>query len=148
MTHTPTLPESKETLDHQVDALRKGRTKAVLVTPGEEMPEFPKRFKTLKTEVGTWIFDPLRMRASRIEAMVEDGTFGALLGHLEPKSIKSMITVTIEIGGKEAKTSQVSPSNAHEQAEELRRQFPGGKTRIGGESLAVDVLNKRTEGKK
>lgn len=138
-----TLPEAPETLGLQVESLAKGRSPALLITPGEAMPEIPRYSNTLKTDLGTWVYDPLKISEKTIKAKVQDGTYGELLGHVEPKSSKATQTVLAEQGGVEARGSLVSPENVPVQAEILKKQFPEAEIKVGGPELAEKVIQKR-----
>lgn len=138
-----TIPESQETLALQVDALKSGRAKAVLVTHGEEIPELPKSLRLIESEVGEWIFNPLKIKASRILEKVEDGTYHELLGHVEPKSEGADQTVTAYQDGVEAKSSVVSAKNLKKQFKSLKKQFPKAEIVSGGPEQALRVLEER-----
>lgn len=138
-----TTPESAKTLDLQLKSLKSGKQKAVLVTPGEMMPTVPKGKKAIETDVGTWIYDPMKISKKVIQAKVADGSHGEILGHLEPKTPKATQTVAAIKNGVEAKTSIVSPENAQAQAAVLKQQFPDAEIKVGGEELARSVLNDR-----
>jgi hypothetical protein len=117
---------------------------AVLVTPGEMTPKMTKGMMTLDTDVGKWIYDPMRINKQEIISKVEDGTYGEILGHVEPKSPKATQTVAaIMPDGSEAKTSIVSPENVDVQSQILKQQFPKAQIKVGGEELAGQVLDQR-----
>ena len=143
----PTVPEAPQTILLQLQAVQRGRIGAVLIPPREQAPGIPEGFGSLKTEVGTWIYDPKQIKESVIAEKVNDGTYGELLGHLEPKPPEGQpsAVVTAKVGEVEAKTSVVSPQRAPEQAEELKRQFPEATVEIGGPEKASEILVERQE---
>lgn len=143
MLNESTIPESQETLGIQIEALKGGRSKAVLITPGEEMPEVPRGMKAMETEAGTFIFNPLRINPSRIAEKVKNRTFHELLGHVEPKSDETDQTVTAYQDGIEAKSSQVSDKNLKRQFKSLKKQFPKADIVSGGPEQALMVLEER-----
>lgn len=137
-------PETSATLAAQVDALVAGRRPAVLVTRGAEMPEVPRGMKAVATPRGTFIFDPARVGEREVIARAEDGSFGELLGHVEPKSpaTDQVVVATDARTGGELQSSLVSPENLAAQRRELGRQFPEARVESGavdGE-LAQSVL--------
>ncbi len=71
------VPEPPETVQAQLEALRDGRKPAVLITPGESLPELPKGVHTLSLgDKGTLIYkDPKILEAIR------DGRMGEALGY-------------------------------------------------------------------
>jgi len=139
-----TIPESKKTLQLQMDSLKQNRSKALLVTPGADIPVVSKRFKTLPTDVGVFVYDPMRINPQMIKAKVADGTHGELLGHVEQKSDATTQAVTaVSPDGVEAKSSVVSPENVPLQAKILKEQFPQAKIKVGGEELMKNILEQR-----
>lgn len=141
-----TAPENPRTLNIQAESLASGRSKALLVTPGEVIPQAPKYTKQLETDVGTWVYDPLKVSEKIIREKVQDGTYGELLGHVEPKSEKTTQTVLAEQDGVEARGSLVSPENVQVQASILKSQFPNAEIKVGGPELAAEVLKNRKGG--
>lgn len=140
----PTVPESKATLDTQIKAMKAKRLPAVLVTEGEVAPKIPKGMRSVDTNVGKFIYDPLKISKSKIISKVKDGTYGEILGHVEPKSeVTTQTVAAIMPDGTEAKTSVVSPENVQRQAEILKQQFPKAEIKVGGEELASEIINER-----
>lgn len=137
------IPETAQTLGLQMKALREGRTRALLVTPGSTTPRVPAGFQTLDTPQGQFIFDPAKVAPEEITQRVQQGTFGELLGLLEPKSQQTTRAVVALQEGVEAKTALVSPKNVQKQIAEFKRQFPGAEIKVGGEDIARDVIAKR-----
>lgn len=141
-----TYPESPETLASQIDALKKGRVKAVLFTPGETLPRPPTSMKTISTDVGTWVYDPLKISGKKISDKVSNGTHGEILGYVEPKSEKTIADVTAySRDGIELKSAFTSPENIEKQKLEFKKQFPNSNVRVGGVGQSIDVLKKRIE---
>ncbi len=139
-----TVPETPQTLNIQLDALKARRVPAVLITEGEAVPSTPKGFRSTETPVGTFVHDPMKLSSQTIKEKVADGTHGEILGHVEPKSEKTTQTVAaITPKGVEAKTSIVSPDNVVPQAEILKQQFPDAEIKVGGEELAQKVIQGR-----
>lgn len=146
-TREEVTPETKKTVRYQMESLNVGRNKAVLITPGEEIPISPKKsFKTLDTDVGKWIYDPLKVSAKTIKEKVANGTHGEILGHIEPKSPAANKIVEAVKNGDELKTSVVSPQNVVPQYKELKRQFPDAEIKVGDDPLAQDIINQRESG--
>lgn len=145
ITREEVAPEAPKTVQLQMDSLKNNRSKAVLLTPGEQLPaNLPKRFKTLQTDVGTWVFDPMKISRGTIAAKVADGTHGEILGHVEPKSPSTtQVVAALDKSGTEAKTSVVSPENVQAQAKILKEQFPQAQIKIGDESLGREILDNR-----
>lgn len=149
VTREEVTPETQKTISYQIEALKNNRTKAVLITDGSIAPnDLPSRFKSFDTDVGTFIYDPMRISKGVIAKKVANGTHGEILGHVEPKSAATTKTVTAVKNGVEAKTSVVSPENIAPQAAELKRQFPDSEIKIGGEELAQNILAQRESGSK
>lgn len=141
-----TIPEAPATLEAQVKSLSEGKNKAVLITEGEAMPEYPSIFKSVKTDLGTWIYDPMKIKRGQIEQAVENGTYWKILGFKEPKSPETTQAVTATLpDGVEAKTAVVSPEKIEAQAKELKRQFPDAEIEIGGPEKSSDVLERRIQ---
>jgi hypothetical protein len=139
----PPAPEPIETLNLQLESLVKGKSKAVLVTPGSEMPMVPQGFKKLQSEVGTWIYDPKKLKPFQIKSKVFKNEYGELLGHIEPKSESATQVVTALKNGVEAKSSVTSPNNVVAQAKVLQKQFPDADIIAGNEPLAREVVHAR-----
>lgn len=141
----PTVPESSETLDIQLNALKNKKIKAILIPPGTNFPKIPQGMQTTDTDVGAWIYDPLELSKDTIEAKSRDGSYGQILGHVEPKSHKTTKTITAIQDGIEAKSSIVSPQNVSNQVQVLKEQFPQAEIKIGGEKLAKQIINDRVD---
>jgi len=142
----PPVPETSKTLQLQVKSLEEGKSKAVLITPGETLPSPPPGVETLQTEVGTWLFDPKQISDKEIDAKVGDGSYGEILGHVESPKPEEGIIVSAKVGDVEAKTSVVSPENIDAQSIELQKQFPDAVIEVGGEPLAKEIIEKRQIG--
>jgi hypothetical protein len=85
----------------------------------------------------------MKVKASTIKKKVEDGTFGELLGHVEPKNRDSDSIVSAIQDGIEAKSSVTSKKSLMRQANELRRQFPDAEIIAGGPEQALRILEQR-----
>ena len=71
------IPEPRETLQAQLDALKDGRKPAVLVTPGETLPELPAGARTLSLgDRGTLVY-----RDPKVLEAIRDGRLGEALGY-------------------------------------------------------------------
>lgn len=78
------LPESVDTLNHQLEALRAGKRPAVLFTPGEEVPKWAQdseQFDTHKTPAGTFLFDRAELTKDELDQHVANNTVGRVLGY-------------------------------------------------------------------
>jgi hypothetical protein len=139
------MPESRHTLDAQMQAMLEGRRNAVLVTPGAELPPVPRGYTATQTPEGIFIHDPRRVAASLIHSLVENKRHGELMGHVEPVSDQTTAGVVARDPqtGQELQASYVSPENVPAQAEALQDQFPGAKVEAGGAELESRVLNDR-----
>ncbi|WP_171966454.1 PLxRFG domain-containing protein [Mariprofundus micogutta] len=74
----PKVPEPASTIEAQVDALNDGRKPAVLITPGESMPEIPEGLKTFELEdSGTLIYKDQQVLAKALNPE----TLGEALGY-------------------------------------------------------------------
>jgi len=146
LAQTPT-PEHPSALDAQMQALQEGRRKALLVTPGEQMPQLPKGYKTVKTKDGVFIYDPTQIKGGEILDRYHAKDYGDLLGHVAPKpeagEPSATIAATEPETGAEIQTSVVAPEKAEAQAEALRQQFPQADVQIGGDELAAKVIEDR-----
>lgn len=121
------IPEAKSAIDAQMEALREGRGKrrAVLVTPGEPMPQVPKGFVATKTDVGVFIHNPGEILPMDVKRRVEDGTFHQLLGITEARSAETtQAVVARDAKGNEVFTALASPAGVEDQKKELQAQFP------------------------
>lgn len=137
----PTTPERPETILAQMDALTSYRRRAVLITPGCDIPGIPQNYTATETIVGKFIH---QLPEILIHTAVREGTFGEFLGHLEPKGDNtSRVVCARNAGGLELQTSLVSPENEIAQAQELLKQFPDASIEFGGLELAELVLKQR-----
>jgi len=137
-------PEAKKTLQNQIKSLKQNRQEAVLL-PFNEKIKTPENIAKVKTEVGTFAYNPKKISRKEIFRKVSDNTYHELLGHVEPKSDKTTMTVSaLDKNGGELKTSLVSPENLVKQKEILQEQFPESNVVEGPTSqLAPEVLKKR-----
>ncbi|MBP9706768.1 MAG: lytic transglycosylase domain-containing protein [Oligoflexales bacterium] len=143
---TPPVPERPETLQLQIESLAQGRNKAVLVTPGAALPEVPQGFKILDSKVGTWIYDPAKLKPFEIKKAVAKDTYGELLGYVEPKSTNTLLSVAAIKDGVEAKAAMASPQNLNKQMEVFQKQFPEAEVKVAGLEGALQVVQNRLEG--
>jgi N12 class adenine-specific DNA methylase len=146
----PPVPETPSTINAQLQALTEGRRSAVLITPGEQMPEVPQGFGTTQTDAGVFIHSP-HIAPSEIQQMVADNTFGELLGHVAPKPQPGEPSVTVaarDLQGSEVQTSVVPPELAEQQVQSLQNQFPDAQIEIGGDKTTANILNDRIKGDK
>jgi hypothetical protein len=145
MREAPPAPEAPATRDAQLDAMRAGRRRAVLVTPGEQMPTIPEGFTATPTEHGTFIHDPKRLTKGEVFARVDSDSHGALIGHVEPKSERTTAAVAARNPqtGAELQASYVSPENIERQAAEFKRQFPDAEIEVGDTDVEERVLADR-----
>ena len=78
------MPESVDTLNHQLDALRAGKRQAVLFTPGETVPKWAQdsdQYSTHETPAGTFLYDAAEITKDQIDEHVAKNTVGRLLGY-------------------------------------------------------------------
>lgn len=140
------VPETPQTIALQLDALQQKRVPTVLIPEGP-VPIPPRGIKTVETPVGTWLYDPLKTSAQRIQAKVADNTYHELLGHLRPKGPETIAVVRATQEGTEAKTSAARPDEVPVQAAQLQRQFPQAEITAGGPELAAEILAHRQAGR-
>lgn len=139
------LAELDETIDMQLEALENGTVKAVLITPEEDMPDVPRGFRTVNTDVGMWIYHPLKLSANAIKKAVNKGTYHKLLGFVEPKSDSTDQIVVARENGVEAKSAMASKKNINKQKKELKKQFPKSDVTSGGAEEVMRVLMERAQ---
>lgn len=139
------VPETPETYEAQFQALQDGRREAVLVTPESGRPSPPKGMVPVRTNVGIFFIDPLRTDPETVKAKVADGTYGELLGHVEPKPAPGdpSAVVTAKEGGTEVQTSVVSPEAVTNQITATQAQNPQASVSVGGPNLAQQVIDER-----
>jgi hypothetical protein len=138
-------PETLETLQAQVDALKNGTNRAVYFPRGQgTIPEAPDNatvtiVKGNKPGAGTWYHDD-SITPQQIRAAVKNGTYSQLLGFTQPKEEavangKPTTVVARDASGVELKAGLVDATNPQaiaEQAAELAHQFP--EAQIGTET--------------
>lgn len=145
----PTAPESVRTLREQMNAMGRGERKAVLVTPGEQLPMtkaqiYRSGLAVINTPVGKFILDPKTTRPADVRRMVEDGSYHTLLGIVEPRSEATTETVVARApDGTELQAVNVAPENIEQQAAELKREFPKAVIETGGPELGAAVVAER-----
>ena len=79
-----TTPESPETIEAQLQWLREGKRRAVLLTPGCLLPEFPPWSDCMPIELGLVIFDCRRLSRQEVSNHLASGTLNELLGYGAP----------------------------------------------------------------
>ena len=92
------IPESPATQKAQVERLADGRKAAILVTPGEAMPDVPEGMKQVRTRVGLFIYDPERITPGQLREAVRNDTIGEVLGYgipAKPPSEAMLGAVTV-----------------------------------------------------
>lgn len=138
---TTSVPERPETVGAQLDAVAQGTRPAVLFTEGTPRPTRPKGLDAIRTQEGVFYFDPKQVTGETLQQKVADGTYGELLGHVEPKSeATTEAVVARDAEGNEVQASAVSPENVTRQAEVLQQQYPDATVRP---ELAEDVIAER-----
>jgi hypothetical protein len=142
---TPPMPETRATVDAQIKAMREGRRKAVLVTPGTEMPPVPRGYTSTATAQGIFIHHPRRVSRDLVTQLANEDRHGELLGHVEPKSeaTTAVVRASDPATGTEQQTSYVSPARVPAQVDELRRQFPASDIEAGGAETDARLLSDR-----
>jgi len=138
------VPERPETIQAQLAAVQQGTRPAVLVTRGEKQPNTPRGMSAVRTSEGTFYYDPKQVSRETLLAKVKDGTYGEVLGHVEPKSeVTTEAVVARAADGTEVQASAVSPENVAKQAEVLQTQHPEATIETGGNELAQKVIQDR-----
>lgn len=77
----PPIPEAPASIKLQLADLKQGKRKALLLTVGETLPEVPPGMETIKTGVGTFLFDPARIKPEEIGQAVDAGRVGEVLDY-------------------------------------------------------------------
>lgn len=135
------VPEKPETLRLQMEQLNQAKRPAVLFTPGEEIQPHRKGLIETQTDVGTWVHDPYKLKASEIRAKVADGTYHELLGIIEKKGVNTDRVVTARaLDGTEIESAAVSPENEAAQAKIYQERSPDATIETG---TGEDVINER-----
>lgn len=75
------LPERPETIAAQLDWLTSGKRKAVLLTPGADMPPLPEGTDIHPTDAGTFIFHPDRTSPEALDQAVAENKIGDVLDY-------------------------------------------------------------------
>lgn len=133
----PNVPERPETTQSQLET--RGFT---MIPTGNPRPNIPQGYRAEKTADGVVYYDPKRI--SR-ETILKTPTT-ALLGHVEPKSLKTTEAVVArDAEGTELQASAVSPENVAKQVEVTQANFPEAKVEAGGPEVAQKVLADRLE---
>lgn len=130
------VPEKPETLNAQVDFLKKGTNKVVYFPKGTvSLPEPPENAKVTvvpgnKPGAGTY-YHADEITPAQIKNAVKDGTYGELLGNVQTKEEAAQgqpaAIVARDEKGTEQKASVVDASNPEavtKQAQTLQDQFP------------------------
>lgn len=76
-----TIPESPETIEAQLQWLREGKRKAVLLTPGCVLPELPLYTDCVATKIGLVIFNGLQLSRNEVLRHLDRDAIGELLGY-------------------------------------------------------------------
>lgn len=80
------ITEAKPTFKEQIKEVKAKKVPAVLVAEGEVAPKVPSGMRSVTTEAGKFIYDPLKVSAKTIKAKVENGTYEDILSRTEPKA--------------------------------------------------------------
>lgn len=75
------MPERPETIAAQLDWLTSGKRKAVLLTPGADMPALPEGTDIHPTDAGTFIFHPERTSPEALDQAVAENKIGEVLDY-------------------------------------------------------------------
>lgn len=96
------VPEAPGTIAAQMDLLRSGKRDVVLITPGETLPPVPEGFQVYQKEgredVGTFIYNPRKVREGHIGFAISHDTLGNILGYgisTKPKPGTEVGVVTV-----------------------------------------------------
>lgn len=117
---TPTVPETAQTLESQVDWLKQGKRNAVLVTPEAPMVEVPEGMATRETPAGTFIFNPAKLKPEEIDQAVTDNTVGRLLGYgIDARPIAGTESGVVVVRGPEGTEKQAVVTDAANQDKAL-----------------------------
>ncbi|MBF8281259.1 MAG: hypothetical protein HW378_174 [Anaerolineales bacterium] len=93
---TTTMPERSDTLAAQIQWLIDGKRRAVLVTPGERLPEIPDGFECVATCAGVVVYDPDYYAGGEIKDLARGRMLGQLLGYgVAEKPSEAIGAVTI-----------------------------------------------------
>jgi diguanylate cyclase (GGDEF)-like protein len=141
------IPETPITLNAQMQALSDGRKSAVLITPGESMPEIPQGMIATHTPVGTFIH-PVSISQESVLDVALMNNYHGLLGLVSPRPLEGEPAVTIvaqDKDGNELQTAVVPPEDARLQRFEFKKIYPHAIISIGDENLNKAVLSHRAD---
>jgi 2'-5' RNA ligase len=126
----PPVPESKATLDTQLEALRAGTRPAVLFTKGERFDRAgleKEGFSVTPTSVGTFVHKP-EITREQINQSVEDNSYGKkFLSLVTPKPAAGEPAATVVARapeGHEAQAAVVPPEHVEPQKAAFKEAYP------------------------
>lgn len=146
----PPVPETPETHDSQLQALRAGRVDAVNVTPDAAMPKSADALEKEGLDVtpstqGTFVSSPDKVSPEEIRKSVEDGTHGEHLGFVAPRyDGPDAVTLVARDArtGHELKSAVIAPGDVEAQTKAFQEQFPQSRV---GEEHPHRVLEERVQ---
>jgi hypothetical protein len=149
----PVVEESRKTIDAQMDALKAGTIKVVMLPEGSNYrPATPPGMKVMEVKgdapgAGRYIYDPTKLRAATIREAAKAGTHGDLMGHVSTKEDVAAAPQTVAVvahkpDGTEIQTSEVPATPAHVQAQvvSMAERHPAAQVSI---KPVDDVINDR-----
>jgi N12 class adenine-specific DNA methylase/2'-5' RNA ligase len=133
------VPETRATIDAQMESLTGGSTDVVMLPKGSTyVPKVPEGFTRMDVRgdhpgAGTYIYNPQKIRAATIREAAKAGTHGDLLGHVQTKEevAQSENPVTVQAAKQDGTPIQDSvvdgtkPELVQQQADVLAERHPG-----------------------
>jgi GGDEF domain-containing protein/2'-5' RNA ligase len=151
----PVVEESRKTIDAQMDALKQGTIKVVMLPEGSKYrPALPEGMKVMEVKgqapgAGRYIYDPSQVRAGTIREAAKNGTHGDLLGHIQTKEDIAAAPSTVGVvahrpDGTEIQASAVDaskPQLVQAQAQILAERHPDAQISVKApEQVLADRL--------
>lgn len=127
------VPEPPATIAAQMDQLTNGLRPAVMITPGEKTPPVPEGMRRVRTDNGTYIFDPAKTDAATIRELDAAGRQNEILNlgreSKEDVLAKGQPPVAVterQPDGTEVRAAAASPEAAAATSREMEQQKTPG----------------------
>lgn len=123
--HDHPVPEAPDTLEAQMDWLRQGKRKAVLIPSGSVLPGLPETLGIARVPEGLIIFDPCQTNSREILEAKRQDRLGALLGYgvaAKPSGNGRHPVVVVRGPDGREKQAAVAPSECLDEALQAARQ--------------------------
>lgn len=155
----PIVPETKDTIAAQIEAMQRGARGVVVIPPGAKGPsKLPRGYTVTRAEDGGQIIHAVE-HGPQVEQAIKDGTLWQYMGHknadTEPGPKKFVVARSgrdymangrLVKAGTELMSSYVNEGNESAAIEEMNRQFAPYKPymQVGGEPTAEATVQART----